>query len=105
MTPKQDAISIADAVESLREQILEAKRRGKDSKGVSFGLHEIEVELQLVTEQTDAAGGKAGFSFAVFSGAASYDATLKTSNTHKLRFKLSVGEPGATKTGISMADD
>lgn len=105
MSPKQDAISIADAVESLRNQIVEAKERGKNSADVTFELHEVEVELQMIAEQTDAVGGKAGFSLAVFTGSAGYDAEFKTSHNHTVRFKLNVGDAQRKRPGVLMNDD
>ncbi len=92
MPSKHDRIGIADAIDDLRNQIVEARERGKETRGVKFGLREVEVELQLVAEQTDGAGGKASVFFGVFGGEASYDAEFSTSQVHTIRFKLDVSD-------------
>ncbi|MBU2357917.1 MAG: hypothetical protein KKB02_03135 [Alphaproteobacteria bacterium] len=104
MPPTQTSISIADAVENLRTQILEAIERGNDAEGIKFGLSEVEVELQLVAEQKVGLGVKGGWSFAVFSGDVSADAETTKAQTHTIRFKLTVEDAKTGQGGILMSD-
>ena len=104
MPPTQTSISIADAVENLRIQILEAIERGKGGKGIRFGLGEVEVELQLVAEQKVGIGVKGGWSFAVFSGDVNADAEITKAQTHTIRFKLTVEDAKTGQAGILMSD-
>lgn len=90
MTSPTADLTIADAVEDLRNQIIEARKRGKDAETVKFSLHEVEVELHLVVEQKDGLEGKAGFTLPFFGAEGRYGSEATTANTHKIRFKLDV---------------
>lgn len=104
MPAEKNVISIADAVEDLRTQIVEAIDRGKAAQRVSFELSEVEVELKLVAEQKVAAGVKAGWSFVVFSAGVDADAEIAKARTHTVRFKLSVNDAETGKSAVLMAD-
>lgn len=87
-------ISVADAIEGIRDQIVEARTRVIDNRGVSISLSEIEVELQLVTEQKDGVGVKISVASLIFGGEASYDSEATQGQTHTIRFKLDVKDAG-----------
>lgn len=92
MTTESPTVSIADAVASLRSQLIEARDRERDAGGITIELSEVEIQLGLVAETTDKVGGEGGFSFAVFTGKASYEAEAKQAHAHTITLKLSVSD-------------
>lgn len=93
-------ISIADAIEDIRNQIVDARKRGHDDRGVKFSMREIEVELQLVAEQKDGVGLKISVASLFFGGEANYQSEATLGQTHTLRFKLDVKD---AETGEDIA--
>ncbi|MEP4803667.1 MAG: trypco2 family protein [Hyphomicrobiales bacterium] len=84
--------TIADALEDLRDQLVEARERGLEKRGVLIGLSDVEVELNLVLEEKDGGSGKAGFSILGIGAEAEYNAEFTRSQGHVLRFKLHVSD-------------
>ncbi|MEW2403466.1 trypco2 family protein [Streptomyces sp. NPDC046862] len=83
MTAPESSFDLADAVEAIRDQLLEAAGRG-ESKGIKFEVGPITLEF-LVELRRDF-GGRAGVRAWVLSGEASAAAT--SMRTHKVSLTL-----------------
>ncbi|MEE1790054.1 hypothetical protein PUR28_04550 [Streptomyces sp. BE308] len=86
-----DGIELADAVESIRNQLVEAATRATDHP-VSFAVGDIQMEFTLELRKEARAGGKVK-AWVVEAGA---DASRATGRTHKVAFTLT---PRNTVTG------
>lgn len=78
-----DGIELADAVESIRNQLVEAATRATDHP-VSFAVGDIQMEFTLELRKEAKAGGKVK-AWVVEAGA---DASRATGRTHKVAFTL-----------------
>lgn len=75
-------LGLAEVLEKLRSDLLEAQRAGKDSPMVLL-IGDVEVELKIVA--TKSAAGQGGFRLAVFSAEASGSLTEAATQTLKLK--------------------
>ncbi|MFF8555065.1 trypco2 family protein [Streptomyces sp. NPDC015501] len=78
-----DGIELADAVASIRNQLVEAAARATDHP-VSFAVGDIQMEFTLELRREAKAGGKVR-AWVVEAGA---DAALASGRTHKVAFTL-----------------
>ncbi|MGW3302413.1 trypco2 family protein [Streptomyces rubiginosohelvolus] len=78
-----DGIELADAVASIRNQLIDAATRGTDHP-VSFAVGDIQMEFTLELRREAKAGGKVK-AWVVEAGA---DAARTTGRTHKVAFTL-----------------
>lgn len=79
-----DGIELADAVESIRNQLMEAADRATD-RPLAFAVGDIQMEFTLELRKEAKAGGKVK-AWVVEAGA---DASRATGRTHKVAFTLS----------------
>ncbi|MFD6422187.1 trypco2 family protein [Streptomyces sp. NPDC060198] len=79
-----DRIELADAVESVRDQLIEAAARAT-GRPVVFGVGDIQMEFTVELRKEAKAGGKVK-AWVVEAGA---DASRTTGTTHKVAFTLS----------------
>ncbi|MFJ1789177.1 trypco2 family protein [Streptomyces anulatus] len=86
-----DGIELADAVASIRNQLIDAATRATDHP-VSFAVGDIQMEFTLELRREAKAGGKVK-AWVVEAGA---DAARTTGRTHKVAFTLT---PRNTATG------
>jgi len=77
------SITIAEAVEQLRDDLLQAMAQGNDRK-VQFGLEEVELELGLTATREAEAGAKVKWLVVDFGG----KGKAGSEDTHKLTLKL-----------------
>ena len=89
MSNKQ--FELAEVIESLRENLMEAQRRGED-KNLRFNVTNVEIELQTVVKKDKSANGKAKF-WVLEAGAAA-----KHENTATQKIKLSLQAVDMDKT-------
>ncbi|MET9706628.1 trypco2 family protein [Streptomyces griseus] len=78
-----DGVELADAVASIRDQLIEAATRATDHP-VSFAVGDIQMEFTLELRREARAGGKVR-AWVVEAGA---DAAHSTGRTHKVAFTL-----------------
>ncbi|MGA4997208.1 trypco2 family protein [Streptomyces arboris] len=78
-----DGIELADAVESIRNQLVEAAARATD-RPLAFVVGDIQMEFTLELRKEAKAGGKVK-AWVVEAGA---DASRATGRTHKVSFTL-----------------
>lgn len=90
-----DGIELADAVESIRNQLVEAASRAT-GRPLAFAVGDIQMEFTLELRKEAKAGGKVK-AWVVEAGT---DASLATGRTHKVAFTLS---PRNTVTGEAWA--
>ncbi|SCD82158.1 hypothetical protein GA0115244_11172 [Streptomyces sp. DvalAA-19] len=90
-----DGIELADAVESIRNQLVEAASRATGHP-LAFAVGDIQMEFTLELRKEAKAGGKVK-AWVVEAGT---DASLATGHTHKVAFTLS---PRNTVTGEAWA--
>ncbi|MDX3378099.1 hypothetical protein PV390_27230 [Streptomyces sp. ME02-6991-2A] len=90
-----DGIELADAVESIRNQLVEAAARATD-RPLAFAVGDIQMEFTLELRKEAKAGGKVK-AWVVEAGT---DASLASGRTHKVAFTLS---PRNTVTGEAWA--
>ncbi|MEI7030494.1 trypco2 family protein [Streptomyces pratensis] len=86
-----DGIELADAVASIRDQLIDAATRALDHP-VAFAVGDIQMEFTLELRREAKAGGKVK-AWVVEAGA---DASLATGRTHKVAFTLT---PRSAATG------
>ncbi|WP_405501905.1 trypco2 family protein [Streptomyces anulatus] len=86
-----DGIELADAVASIRNQLIDAATRATD-RPVSFAVGDIQMEFTLELRREAKAGGRVK-AWVVEAGA---DAARTTGRTHKVAFTLT---PRNTATG------
>ncbi|MGW1468866.1 trypco2 family protein [Streptomyces sp. NPDC002308] len=79
-----DRIELADAVESIRDQLIEAAARAT-GRPVVFGVGDIQMEFTVELRKEAKAGGKVK-AWVLEAGA---DASRTTATTHKVAFTLS----------------
>lgn len=81
---EKPGIELADAIRSLRSELVEAVRQGK-GEDVRFALGPIELELQVVASSN--VGGKAGVAFWLLSFGAEGSRGSEATQTIKLTLK------------------
>lgn len=90
MASELATISIADALAALRDQIVEARKRGEDHKGVQFTLRDVAVEFQIVAERTIGADAKGSVKWGVFGLGGDVGTSAKTESSNSMSHKLSL---------------
>lgn len=102
-----DRISLAVAIDSLRQQIIEAADKAKrlDPTKPRFRITEVELELTVVAEDSGTVGTEVGWW--ILKGGA--EATQKDSVSHRVKLILDVGpiDVGAernTRPGLPEGD-
>ena len=90
MSEDQDRVSLPDAIDGLRRQLMEAARRAQslDKDAPRFRISSIEVELTVALEKSSGAG--LGGGWWVFQAKA--DIGAKDIVTHKVKLSLDVGD-------------
>lgn len=81
-------LGLADAIDQLREQLLEARDRAEEAE-LQFPIRSVTVELQLVAARKGE--GKAGFKVPVIDFELGAGASLSRETTHKVLIEF--GEP------------
>ena len=93
-------IRLSDAIENLREELVLAKKQGKD-KDLQFDISAIELELEVVIEKETGTGGK--INYWIFQ--AGVDAKASKANTHKLKLTLQAIETNGKPLRVSQEQD
>ena len=78
-----DRIALADAVENLRDQLLQAMEGGK-GKSLRFGIEELDLEFKCTVSREGA--GKAGVKFWIVEAGA--EGKIGNSMTQTVKLKL-----------------
>ena len=81
---------IADAIEDLRNQVVEAQERAIKAKGPLFKMTDLEVEMKVVAQKDASDGDRLNFSIPFLSGGVEASASTTQAQTHSLKFKLQV---------------
>ncbi|MFO1424062.1 MAG: trypco2 family protein [Candidatus Competibacteraceae bacterium] len=82
-------IELSEMLGQLREELIQAQRKGKDSK-LKFMIEDIEIELQIATTKSGESGG--GVKLSVINFGAKVNASEV--ETQKLKLKLKLVEDG-----------
>ncbi|MFI1002475.1 trypco2 family protein [Streptomyces galbus] len=94
------AISLAEAIDDLRQELYVAQDLGKDQQ-FAFTVEEAELELLLELRDSGKADGRLTFGVAVV-GAGGEHATVRT---HRLKLKLAIRDRAAGGTNPQISDD
>lgn len=85
-------LELAEMIKSLRQELIEAQRAGKDEK-LRFTVEDVELDLDVVME----AEGEGGVAAKFYVLTSHFKAKRKDVVTQKIRLKLKPGEVKAKK--------
>jgi hypothetical protein len=96
VSEKHNLVPLADSIAALRKEIRRAAAQAQLlPQEERFRINEVEIELSVVAEDSVEAGAEVGWWIIKANG----KAALKDATTHKVRFRISVGdvEVGSTR--------
>jgi hypothetical protein len=84
----EELLPLAEAVQSLREQIIEAADIGRDEP-IRFELGPVELEFTVVAKREGGAGSKIKFSVLGIGAAVDASGKIASEHTHTVKLTLS----------------